>query len=369
VPAVALAADVGVDTLLRFLTRAGLSTFTRTPAYYGLGLTLGNAEVRLDELVAAYSSFSRGGVWREPVFVAPLEGGTARERRLVSEETAFWITDILSDADARAYIFGRGGHLEFPFPVAVKTGTSQAYHDNWTIGFTRDVTVGVWVGNFDRTPLRGSSGVTGAGPIFHAVMLAAQSRAGTRDPVPGSSLLPVPQGFSEVTICALSGEPANPWCPSRAREWLPGGGDAPPCSWHHRSDEGLLTVYPAQYRAWSASLSTPAHVRTVADRQSPLAKQAESRRSSESAKAALSIAHPPEGAVYSYDPTLRREFQALSLRAVTARPTTVRWLVDGAHVGTSSSERPLPWPLAVGSHVIEARDTEGRRATTSVVVR
>ena len=64
--------------------------------------------------------------------------------------TAFWITDILSDAEAREYIFGRGGSLEFPFPVAVKTGTSQAYHDNWTIGYTRDVTVGVWVGNFDR---------------------------------------------------------------------------------------------------------------------------------------------------------------------------------------------------------------------------
>ena len=87
----------------------------------------------------------------------------AEAERLISERTAFWITDILSDADARAYIFGRGSSLEFPFPVAVKTGTSQAYHDNWTIGYTRDVTVGVWVGNFDRTPLRDSSGVTGAG--------------------------------------------------------------------------------------------------------------------------------------------------------------------------------------------------------------
>ena len=69
--------------------------------------------------------------------------------------------------------FGRGSDLDFPFPWRSKTGTSQAYHDNWTIGYTRDVTVGVWVGNFDRTPLRNSSGVTGAGPIFHAVMLAA----------------------------------------------------------------------------------------------------------------------------------------------------------------------------------------------------
>ena len=94
----------------------------------------------------------------------------------MSERAAFWITDVLSDADAREFVFGRGGSLEFPFPVAAKTGTSQGYRDNWAIGYTRDVTVGVWVGNFDRAPLRNSSGVTGAGPIFHAVMLAAARR-------------------------------------------------------------------------------------------------------------------------------------------------------------------------------------------------
>src|SRR6185436_6485163 len=99
VPAVALASDVGVDTLLRFLNRAGLSTFTRTPAYYGLGLTLGDAEVRLDELVAAYSTFARGGVVIEPTALLRPEGrsdpASRSEQRLVSEQTAFWITDIL----------------------------------------------------------------------------------------------------------------------------------------------------------------------------------------------------------------------------------------------------------------------------------
>src|SRR4029079_17762955 len=170
VPAVALASDVGVTALLRFLTRAGFTTFDRTPAYYGLGLTLGNAEVRLDELVAAYAIFARGGTRITPRILLGQSSFRlqAEAPHGLSEPTAFWITDILSDASARAYIFGRGGDLEFPFPVAVKTGTSQAYHDNWTVGYTRDITVGVWVGNFDRTPLRGSSGVTGAGPIFHA---------------------------------------------------------------------------------------------------------------------------------------------------------------------------------------------------------
>jgi penicillin-binding protein 1C len=361
VPAVALASDLGVDSLLRFLTRAGLTTFDHTPSYYGLGLTLGNAEVRLDELVAAYSTFARGGVWMKPRSV---RGDPGEPVRLVSERTAFWITDILSDADARAYIFGRGSSLEFPFPAAVKTGTSQAYHDNWTIGYTRDVTVGVWVGNFDRTPLRDSSGVTGAGPIFHSVMLAAQQRYGAAGQE-SSDILARPAGLEEATICALSGQRAQPWCPSRSREWLPAGAKPEPCAWHHESDEGLVTISPAEYRAWTAS-----SLRTSADRASSAAPP---RASADRAKGlgprTLTIASPAEGTVYSIDPTLRREFQALPLRVVAPQPTSVTWVVDGAEIGTSSSEKPFDWPLAVGTHQIEARDADGRRARSSVVVR
>ena len=66
------------------------------------------------------------GSIREPRLADPVQ--------LVSPRTAYWITDILADDEARAFIFGRGSQLDFPFPVAVKTGTSQAYHDNWTVG-------------------------------------------------------------------------------------------------------------------------------------------------------------------------------------------------------------------------------------------
>jgi len=396
VPAVALASDLGVSTLLRFLDRSGLSTFDRNPAYYGLGVTLGNAEVRLDELVAAYSMFARGGVWRAPTFILPEggsyregQGGTYREvkggsqetssagaspdgsrgvrpgaegpveRQVVSPRTAFWITDILSDPEARAFTFGRGNNLEFAFPVAAKTGTSQAYHDNWTIGYTRDVTVGVWVGNFDRTPLRLSSGVTGAGPIFHAVMLAASKG---RESMGAHEILAPPVDVERVTICALSGMRANAWCPSRVKEWVAAGDEALPCAWHHQSDEGLLTIYPAEFRAWAGEGQGAPVLRHPSIAAAVGGKTPAGERT-------LAIANPPAGAIYSVDPTLRREYQSLPLRAVTGRPTTVTWLVDGALVGTASSERVLPWPLAVGAHEIEARDAEGRRARTRVVVK
>jgi membrane carboxypeptidase/penicillin-binding protein PbpC len=121
-------------------------------------------------------------------------------------------------------------------------------------------------------------------------------------------------------------------------------------------------VYPAQYRSWFATLD--ARAAASAASAGPRAPHTPAAPG-----APLRIASPADGAVYSVDPTLRREFQALPLRAVTSRPTTVRWRIDGAPVGTASSEKALAWPLAVGTHRIEVEDTDGRRATTSVVVK
>jgi penicillin-binding protein 1C len=364
VPAVALASQVGVSTLVRFLTRAGFTTFEKSGSYYGLGVTLGNAEVRLDQLVAAYAAFARGGLWREPTILRG-NGERVADRVIVSPRTAFWVTDILSDADARSFVFGRGGDLEFPFPVAVKTGTSQAYHDNWTVGYTRSVTVGVWVGNFDRTPLRDSSGVTGAGPIFHAVMLAAEHRVG--EPATMDAIVPAPPDVHEATICALSGMRANPWCPTRMREWVRVEDEPVPCSWHHQSEEGLLTVYPPEFRVWAGNGDTHSFPTTGTS-----AENLNSHRFSAPAGTPtqlLTIANPPGAAIYSIDPTLRSDFQALPLRAVTPGPTMITWTVDGRRIGTASSEHALAWPLEVGTHQIEARDTAGHTTSTAVIVK
>ena len=384
VPAVALASELGVPNLLRFLLRAGFTTFDKNASYYGLGMTLGNAEVRLDELVAAYSAFARGGVWMAPTYLAagPRDAGPSTRlydtrslrtgpstrldgtRSLVSPRAAFWITDILSDPQAREYIFGRGGNLEFPFPVAVKTGTSQAYHDNWTIGYSRHVTVGVWVGNFDRKPLRDSTGVTGAGPIFHGVMLAAEQRAATAGDKTGASPFVPPAGDAVVTreICALSGMAANAWCPARQREWIAAGADALPCSWHHLADERLLTVWPPEYRQWAQGTQGDQRVQKVEAVHA-------SQRTQAARTEPLRISNPPDGATYLIDPTLRREFQTLALGAVTPVAAPVEWKVDGRPLATASSEREVAWPLSPGRHTFTVTDQEGRSATSTVIVR
>ncbi len=362
VPAVALASELGVPNLVRFLLRAGFTTFDRNASYYGLGVTLGNAEVRLDELVAAYSAFARGGQWIAPTYRA--DAPRPQGHTLVSPRTAFWITDVLSDPEAREYVFGRGGSLEFPFPVAVKTGTSQAYHDNWTIGYSRHVTAGVWVGNFDRKPLRNSSGVTGAGPIFHSVMLAAERRSAGRPEDKPSD----PGGPSEnmsvqpVEICALSGMTANRWCPARRREWLPSGEKLLPCSWHHLTDEGLLTVLPPEYRQWARS--------TAQDREVVQANAGATVHAVHDLRTdSLRISSPPDGSTYLMDPTLRREFQALTLRAVTAAPGAVEWIVDRRSLGTLGPDQPTTWPLVPGRHTFVVRDADGHSAESTIVVR
>ncbi|MEZ5290918.1 MAG: penicillin-binding protein 1C [Vicinamibacterales bacterium] len=378
VPAVVLASELGVPALLRFLGRAGFSTFDKTAAYYGLGVTLGNAEVRLDELVAAYAAFARGGAWLPPTAVPrPLEG-TSPFRQIVSPRTAFWITDILSDADAREFAFGRGGSLELPFPVAVKTGTSQSYRDNWTVGYSTHVTVGVWVGNFDRTALRNSSGVTGAAPIFHAVMLAAERRVAGES----FSTAPVarpPGTVVERTVCALSGQTANAWCPLRRREFVAAESPDVACRWHHGTDGGVVTEWPSEYRQWAREHAGTSPESTLAARERGRDRDSRAgptRRASRASGAAagsavperLAIASPPDGATYLIDPTLRREFQTLPLRAVAARGL-VEWRVSGAVVGRAPADGEVAWPLAPGTHTIEARDGRGQVSEATVVVR
>ncbi|HET7710829.1 MAG TPA: penicillin-binding protein 1C [Thermoanaerobaculia bacterium] len=335
VPAVSLLSRIGAPALLQLLRRCGFTDLTRTADYYGLGLTLGGGEVSLEQLVRAYAAFARGGVPLQPRFLLD-ERRSGGAEWLFDPRTAFWITDILSDSDARAFVFGSGGALDFPFPVAVKTGTSQAYRDNWTIGYTREVTVGVWVGNFDRRELRNSSGVTGAGPIFHAVMLAALARAGgTRD-----QIVPPPSSLEQRPVCATSGLHPSLYCPAVAREWLPSNAAVEFCSWHQ---DGYIR-WPAEYRSWAQRLETT--VRTKRPDRPP--------------RTALRIENPPDGATYLIDPTLREAYQKLQLRSNTSR---VAWRVDGKPVRTAE------WALSPGRHEIVATDGRGRSESVTITVK
>ncbi len=368
VPAVWLLSQMQPADLLRMLRRLRFTTLEKNADYYGLGLTLGDAEVRLDELILAYAAFARGGAWKEGANVrnVALPGGkkitsTVREsEQVVSPQTAYWIADILADSRAREFIFGSSSSLEFPFPVAVKTGTSQAYRDNWTVGFTKEVTVGVWVGNFDRRPLESSSGVTGAAPIFNAVMMAAQKRAGKDVELASyESLLDPPPGLEQQSVCALSGLRPSTSCPAIEMEWVAIGASRDDCTWHRGDGRDSIVVWPPEYRDWAGS-------RGLISEREILVHQVRALEGETSQR--VRITNPPTGSTYLIDPTLRRNFQSLSLRAMLdGEKGPVVWSVNGKSIGRTAPGRALSWPLTAGTHTIVASAGSSTDRATIVV--
>ena len=197
IPAVkVLVAAGGPGALHERLRECGLTTLNRPPEMYGLGLTLGNCEARLLEMTNAYASLARLGEFR-PWRVLP--NSTTQVHRYSRPELVWQIADMLSDNSARTLAFGMNSALRFDYPVACKTGTSTDFRDNWTIAFTPEFSVGVWVGNFDGAPMREVSGVSGAGPILHAIFDYLHSNYGT-------SWYRTPEAIVERKIHPLTGK-------------------------------------------------------------------------------------------------------------------------------------------------------------------
>ncbi len=166
VPAVRAGMLVGEDAFVGRLKDLGFS-LEESGDYYGPSLALGAADVSLFELVNAYRTLANGGAW-SPLRLLPGKG--PGWKRAMSAEAAFIVSDILADREARSVTFGLENPLSTRFRAAVKTGTSKDMRDNWCVGYTRDYTVGVWIGNFSGEPMRDVSGVTGAAPLWLEVM-------------------------------------------------------------------------------------------------------------------------------------------------------------------------------------------------------
>jgi len=372
IPAVRVAQRLGAGDVLRTLRDAGLTSLDREPGHYGVGLTLGNGDVRPLHLARAYAGIARGGTLpglRSVLWSRTTDGDTIRvpgdaaRPMNLSPGALRIVTDILSDPYARAEAFGRHGPLDFPFPVAAKTGTSKDYRDNWTAGFTPDYTVVVWVGNFDGSPMRRISGVTGAGPLFHAVV----SHLGPGGAFPDPSTA----GLQSVEICPASGRRPGTFCPTKRAEWfLPGTAPAEgdTCDVHRRIaiDErsGLLatqatpaevlrkrvyTVYPPRYHPWMREhgIPLPPDISHEAARSgSPDTPWHTTDR--------LDIQYPVSGTNFHLDPVLRDTFQRVHLRGTV--PGTwhdVHWIVDGERI--PGDYRDARWRLEPGRHTIHLR--------------
>ena len=343
-PAVDLASRVGVGGLLHLLRESGFTSLGRSAEYYGLGLALGNGDVTLLELANGYRALANGGVWRPWRWRAaspgePVEPG----RRVVSERSAAQVLDILDDPVARIPGFGIETPLDFPFPVAAKTGTSRHFTDNWAVGAAGGFTVAVWVGNFSGRPMDGVSGVSGAGPLLHRAVLATARRH-----APGVLPSPEAAGAVAVSICRLSGLRATARCPAAVEWFAPGTAPERPCDWH-RADGIALPAEFAEWAQQTAGAAAEAH-----EAPPSLTRMAD---------AGFRILSPQEGDVYRVPAGVEAHYATVALRAAGgAAGTTVRWFVDGrAHAGPR-------WALAPGTHRIRAVDGAGRAAEVGVTV-
>jgi 1A family penicillin-binding protein len=213
VAAVKVLDNIGVPALLAMAERLGISTLQQHSGSYGLALTLGGGEVTLLELSSAYAAFANGGQRITPATIAavqeslqpPAPRTPPEPVNALDPQIAYLISDILADRYARMHAFGVNSVLDIDRPAAVKTGTTSDWRDNWTIGYTPQRVVGVWVGNADGSPMQAISGISGAGPVWHEVMLAAHRG------LPEEPFTP-PEGIIEVEICGDDGLLATPDC-------------------------------------------------------------------------------------------------------------------------------------------------------------
>lgn len=229
IPAVKILAKVGLKEMLQTAYNLGFDSLEPSAdnlKRFGLSVTLGGGDVRLIDLVKSYSAFANGGLKVEPVSILKVtdkddkvlfEHKNVSGKKVITPQQAFLISHILSDNSARLITFGQTSALVIPGrTVAVKTGTTNDKRDNWTIGWTPQVIVGVWVGNNDNTPMKQvASGVSGAAPIWRKIIQAAL----VGKPSLGFN---VPDGIVSAEVDSVSGYRAHDGYSSRTEYFVKG---------------------------------------------------------------------------------------------------------------------------------------------------
>jgi penicillin-binding protein 1C len=392
IPAVLAMEHVGLSRLFSLTQGLGITTLT-DPDRYDLSLALGGGEVRLTELTAAYAALANGGRRVTPQIILDIQDGQGQvvyrpekpaASQVLDERVAWLISDILSDNDARRLGFGLNTALRLDRPAAVKTGTTSNFHDNWTVGYTPNLAVGVWAGNTSYEPMREVNGLSGAAPIWHQFMRSALSGR-------PQMAFARPPGLSRVEICALSGLLPTPACDYRRSEWFIDGLQPAQTDNLYR----LVTVdrltgklagpqTPPEQRVERIALDLPVRVLAWGRAQGMLVYAdlagnavgigaAANSPGGEGAKPlpALALLSPGNDSVYHLTASLPASTQRLKLEASAAAGLNeVVIYMDGQPVETSPGPPYTAfWTLTVGQHTAwaEARAADGGKVSSARV--
>ena len=379
IPAVKTLQRVGIERAISLAHRLGITSLGEA-GEYDLSLVLGGGQVSLLELSTAYGALANhgnftgnssildihdadGNLLYQPDSTPPLQALDPRVTWLIS--------DILSDDSARATGFGLDSTLKLDRTAAVKTGTTSNFHDNWTIGYTPDLLVGVWVGNSGYEAMHNVTGLTGAAPIWHEVM---------RGLLQGRPDQPFtrPDGLTQVEVCAVSGLLPTSACQNTRAEWFISGTEPT------QTDSTYQQVWVDTLTHSLADDSTPIErKKSVTVLNLPMEAQAWARaqgflllsdysQPTESIQPEnpLVLLSPRPNTTYRIDPTLALSVQQIKIE-VSAGPdiSQVTFYVDGNPVATVSS---VPyqawWTLSVGEHLVwaEAVKVDGEKVTSGI---
>ncbi|MFC0397170.1 penicillin-binding protein 1C [Paraburkholderia rhizosphaerae] len=295
--------------------------------YYGYSLALGSADVTLLSLTNAYRALANGGIasptceLAQPPAAARCAHTASNAHRVFSTDASFIVTSVLSDNNARTRTFGFDSPLATRFFAAVKTGTSKDMRDNWTIGFTSRYTVGVWIGNADGTPMWDVSGVTGAAPIWAALVGYLHRQVTSTPPAAPGGVIRTHVTFEQAL------EPARD-------EWFLSGTQTP------------VVALSASARGDEAATTAPRRA-TTTDASRSLA--------------APRIGAPADGTLFALDPDIPPVNQRIAFERASGTSTRSIWRLDGKQLGNAQRVMWPPWP---GRHVLELVDTSGRAADT-----
>lgn len=367
IPAVKTLQKVTVERAIEIAKRLGITTLNE-PNRYDLSLALGGGEVSLLELTNAYAALANEGSFVHHRLILDIHTGDGKFAfeqpqsipvQVIDPRVAWLISDVLSDDHARSGAFGVNSTLKLDRVAAVKTGTTTNYHDNWTIGYTPNLVVGVWVGNSTYEAMRDVTGLTGAAPIWHDVM---------RTILKGQPEAPFvrPDGLKRVEICEISGLLPTQFCPHTRFEWFIDGTEpVTPDTfykqiWLDAATHQLATdATPVERRQSILVLDLPLDAQAWA-REQGLPLMSDYSEESTNLENDLVMISPSPGSMYRIYSRLDPSAQQLSIEAISGQGfSDVTLWVDG-NILSSFSAPPYQawWRLSAGEHRFWAEGTD-----------
>lgn len=387
VPSAELLSRIGLHEGYNYFGQLGLHNHREEAEEYGLGMVIGSLPLRLEDLVRSYTVLAGGGLEHELKYYRGQE--EPAPRRLLSENTARRVTLFLADAGARQPTFARQGPSEYPFAVAVKTGTSNQFRDALTVAWSSRYLVGAWIGHPNQRPMNGVTGYLSAAAVVQKVLLHLHPEL--QDGLRATSF-PAPSGEELTRLCPISGQKAGAACGQQVLEYLPPelAVALEECRVHRLVGidrrNGLLASHytPKAEIELRSFVALPSKYATFLDQHglsAPPTKYSELGGEGErgvptvavspqaTGKEELRIVSPRHGQRLLLDPETPEAMATLALMVeVDPSPPQILWLVDGRPYRLEDYPFTTRWPLEPGEHTFQAQIPGSGRKSAQVRV-